>query len=179
MSDRNSGFFVTTVLIAAAALFLSPLGVLAQSTAAPASSNQSTTSVSKDRWLHVRVISSDARGETVRVNVPLELAEKVLPAINKHRLHEGKIKIDDTHVNDVDLRALVDAIRTTKDGEFVTVQSKDCDVRVAKQNNHLIVHVLDKRSEEHTSELQSRLHLVCRLLLEKKNNIHYTHLTRS
>src|SRR2546429_5207283 len=27
------------------------------------------------------------------------------------------------------------------------------------------------RSEEHTSELQSRLHLVCRLLLEKKKNI--------
>src|SRR2546429_1484239 len=37
------------------------------------------------------------------------------------------------------------------------------------------------RSEEHTSELQSRLHLVCRLLLEKKNthtsltpNYHYS-----
>src|SRR2546422_5810298 len=30
------------------------------------------------------------------------------------------------------------------------------------------------RSEEHTSELQSRLHLVCRLLLEKKNR--YTEL---
>src|SRR2546429_4440533 len=30
------------------------------------------------------------------------------------------------------------------------------------------------RSEEHTSELQSRLHLVCRLLLEKKkNNDHF------
>src|SRR2546422_8635697 len=28
--------------------------------------------------------------------------------------------------------------------------------------------LLDARSEEHTSELQSRLHLVCRLLLEKK-----------
>src|SRR2546429_4833611 len=27
---------------------------------------------------------------------------------------------------------------------------------------------LENRSEEHTSELQSRLHLVCRLLLEKK-----------
>src|SRR2546429_4597044 len=27
-----------------------------------------------------------------------------------------------------------------------------------------------QRSEEHTSELQSRLHLVCRLLLEKKKN---------
>src|SRR5690625_6953838 len=28
---------------------------------------------------------------------------------------------------------------------------------------------IDRRSEEHTSELQSRGHLVCRLLLEKKN----------
>src|SRR2546422_1848009 len=30
----------------------------------------------------------------------------------------------------------------------------------------------EKRSEEHTSELQSRLHLVCRLLLEKKKKSH-------
>src|SRR2546429_6367120 len=30
------------------------------------------------------------------------------------------------------------------------------------------------RSEEHTSELQSRLHLVCRLLLEKKKKYHFT-----
>src|SRR5690606_41939444 len=32
-------------------------------------------------------------------------------------------------------------------------------------------HVLDRRSEEHTSELQSRENLVCRLLLEKKKKI--------
>src|SRR6266550_9362634 len=30
-----------------------------------------------------------------------------------------------------------------------------------------------RRSEEHTSELQSRLHLVCRLLLEKKKKIKF------
>src|SRR2546429_4533084 len=34
------------------------------------------------------------------------------------------------------------------------------------QRHHL--HRWPRRSEEHTSELQSRLHLVCRLLLEKK-----------
>src|SRR2546429_6551330 len=33
---------------------------------------------------------------------------------------------------------------------------------------HLQRRALSLRSEEHTSELQSRLHLVCRLLLEKK-----------
>src|SRR5712692_12536 len=63
-----------------------PLCALAQSAVTSASSTQSTTSASKDRWLHVRVISSDAKGETVRVNVPLELAEKVLPTINKERI---------------------------------------------------------------------------------------------
>src|SRR5690348_9545055 len=31
--------------------------------------------------------------------------------------------------------------------------------------------VPDDRSEEHTSELQSPVHLVCRLLLEKKNSV--------
>src|SRR3712207_8196847 len=33
--------------------------------------------------------------------------------------------------------------------------------------------VVFERSEEHTSELQSRQYLVCRLLLEKKKNIYY------
>src|SRR5437870_9937431 len=38
-----------------------------------------------------------------------------------------------------------------------------------RENNLVAVAVLSGRSEEHTSELQSRGHLVCRLLLEKKN----------
>ncbi len=148
MYDSYRILFAKTALITATVLLAPPLGALAQSTAAPASSTQSTASASKDRWLHVRVISTDAKGETVRVNVPLELAEKVLPAVNKDRLRNGKVKIDNANVNDVDLHALVDAIRSAKDGEFVTVQSNDCDVRVAKINNHLIVHVLDKENSK-------------------------------
>src|SRR5690625_5462198 len=39
-------------------------------------------------------------------------------------------------------------------------------------NHHSVVAMLEaQRSEEHTSELQSRGHLVCRLLLEKKKNV--------
>src|SRR2546422_8505299 len=41
----------------------------------------------------------------------------------------------------------------------------------AKIREHGGVSVEPMRSEEHTSELQSRLHLVCRLLLEKKKKI--------
>src|SRR2546429_5792360 len=52
--------------------------------------------------------------------------------------------------------------------------------RVAAQ---LVQAAAAARSEEHTSELQSRLHLVCRLLLEKKKQIvllsAYVYLSRS
>src|SRR2546422_5930473 len=45
----------------------------------------------------------------------------------------------------------------------------DPDCSPGAVNPTLMLKVLKtKRSEEHTSELQSRLHLVCRLLLEKK-----------
>src|SRR5690242_21160103 len=37
---------------------------------------------------------------------------------------------------------------------------------------------VQRRSEEHTSELQSHVNLVCRLLLEKKNQTRSTHRTQ-
>src|SRR5689334_24038251 len=40
-------------------------------------------------------------------------------------------------------------------------------------------HSSSTRSEEHTSELQSQFHLVCRLLLEKKNKKPTSHKNRS
>src|SRR5439155_6087221 len=45
------------------------------------------------------------------------------------------------------------------------------DVAICHKNVQEAV-VIEIRSEEHTSELQSRGHLVCRLLLEKKNQLH-------
>src|SRR3712207_8814062 len=46
----------------------------------------------------------------------------------------------------------------------------DLDLQVSLLSEHEITRLIT-RSEEHTSELQSRQYLVCRLLLEKKNNI--------
>src|SRR3712207_7304836 len=43
-------------------------------------------------------------------------------------------------------------------------------VTVTAARSHPYCHEQARRSEEHTSELQSRQYLVCRLLLEKKNN---------
>src|SRR2546422_8604768 len=49
------------------------------------------------------------------------------------------------------------------------VAIKALDRRVGRQRRDAVDRREQPRSEEHTSELQSRLHLVCRLLLEKKN----------
>jgi hypothetical protein len=117
----------------------------AQPSAGTGTSSQAAASNSgHDRWLHVRVTNPNSSEESVRVNVPLELAEKVLPTINQHRLHSGKVSFDEADCHGVDIRALLDAVRTSKDGEFVTVQNKDSDVRVAKQNGYLLVHVFEK-----------------------------------
>src|SRR5687768_1887129 len=58
-------------------------------------------------------------------------------------------------VDDLCLRVLARRQPVASDLRFVTMALK-------------VVTDLERRSEEHTSELQSRLHLVCRLLLEKK-----------
>src|SRR2546422_4251313 len=47
------------------------------------------------------------------------------------------------------------------------IAERDSDL-ITNQMVYLLAKSSQVRSEEHTSELQSRLHLVCRLLLEKK-----------
>jgi hypothetical protein len=144
----TKGLTAKAVLLAAAGLVFLPARGLAQSSTqtsnAQAKTAPSTSFEKGERWLHVRVICTDGKGDTVRVNVPLELAEKVLPAVNHDRLHNGKVRIDSSDINDVDLRAVMEAVRSAKDGEYVTVQGNDNDVRVAKEGSHLMIHVVDK-----------------------------------
>src|SRR5690554_7773195 len=54
-----------------------------------------------------------------------------------------------------------------------TGENRRCDHTVLHLSDSVTVLVAGHRSEEHTSELQSRPHLVCRLLLEKKKKNKY------
>src|SRR5690348_18225869 len=80
------------------------------------------------------------------------------PANNHPELHEiaGAVKASNLHATDVALVGF--GTRHT----LSTTTSKTRGIGAARR----------WRSEEHTSELQSPVHLVCRLLLEKKNT-HY------
>ena len=144
MNQITRGLFKLVASLAFASVSLAPVSL--------AQGSSSTSSTSKDQWIHVRVESTEDKGETVRVNVPVEMAEKVLPAINKENLRNGKVHIDSAHMEDVDLRALLDAVRSSKDGEYVTVQSKESDVRVAKSNGYLYIHVNDRSSAKRAAK---------------------------
>jgi len=166
MAHRTRNLFPVLAFLAAAFLF-SPLGTPAQT-----SSAQSSTSAHGERWLHVRVVSTNSKGETVRVNVPLELAEKVLPAIDHDRLHNGKVRIGCMDCDGVDVRTILEAVRSSKDGEFVTVQSKDEDVSVMKKEGQLLVHVHDKkRSKDAQIEVKVPMKVVEALLSGSKDEL--------
>ncbi|MGH9775984.1 MAG: hypothetical protein ACRD50_13675 [Candidatus Acidiferrales bacterium] len=96
-----------------------------------------------EKWLHVRV-DNKTEGEVVKVNVPLSLAEKILPTIHEKELHDGKVTIGHADLNGVDLRQLLAAVRDTPDSEFVSVEQRDQTVHVAKQNGNFVIHVVDK-----------------------------------
>jgi hypothetical protein len=140
MSHLSRGFFgfAGSMLLSACAIFSLPS--LAQ------------TSANTDQWIHVRVESKEDKGQTVRVNVPIEMAEKVLPAINHDNLQSGKVRIDNAHLNDIDLHALLDAVRSSKDGEYVTVQSNEDNVRIAKNAGYLYIHVTEKKGREKSAK---------------------------
>jgi formylmethanofuran dehydrogenase subunit D len=99
------------------------------------------------RYLHVKVTNPSSH-ELVRVNVPLTLAEKIIPAINHGELRDGKIHIGHMNADEVNVRAILDALKTAPEGEFVTVQNTGDDVRVAKEHGQVVVHVIDKNSKE-------------------------------
>src|SRR2546422_7299092 len=71
--------------------------------------------------------------------------------------------------NRADVRQAVVELRRTLTNMTDATARLDKTLEVNSENiDELLDNMRHVRSEEHTSELQSRLHLVCRLLLEKK-----------
>jgi len=139
MKQVSWGFLVLSTALAIGATASFPLGSQAQS------------SSKSDQWIHVRVESKDD-GETVRVNVPVDMAVKVLPAIKHEPLHDGKVHLKCAELNEVDLHAVLEAVRSSRDAEFVTVQGNGNDVRVAKNGGYLYIHVTDNNRQHNATK---------------------------
>src|SRR5688500_19934460 len=92
----------------------------------------------------------------------------VSPAIRRH-VEEHFKKLDHVFNGDSTLstHVVIDVEKNRQIGEII-VHWRDHTL-TAKDTSADMYMALTRRSEEHTSELQSPCNLVCRLLLEKKN----------
>ena len=123
-----------------------------------------------ERYLHVKVEDGE-KGESVNVNVPLSMAEKILPTINNGDLHQGRVTIHNTDVNGVDIRAILDAVRNAPDNEVVTIKEKGKDsVRVAKSGGNIVVHVKDHDSKDQQVDVTVPMKVVDALFTTAKND---------
>lgn len=93
------------------------------------------------RWLHVSITSHDASGETLRINLPLSLAEKALPAMSGEEPRKGKVKLGEVQIDGLDLEALLEAIRAAEDNQVVALDTPEETVRVAKAGGYLLVRI--------------------------------------
>jgi hypothetical protein len=98
-----------------------------------------------ERWIHVRVTESGPDGDRVRINIPLSLAEAVLPTIKAGKFCDGKVKVAGHALDQVDLRAMLEAVRKAQDNQYMTVESKHENVEVAKAGEFLRIKVHEDR----------------------------------
>lgn len=99
--------------------------------------------LAEGNWVHVRILEEGADGDRVSVNMPVQTIATMLPMIESEDLKEGRIRIDGHEIDGRDLRALWQSIQDAGDGEFLTVDTKDEKVRVAKKGALLFVECED------------------------------------
>lgn len=155
-----------TILLAALALAASALLLVVLLRAAPPAQAAQTAgrgaapaTSGAERWLHVKVDGASDADERVRVNVPLSLARTVLNSVQKGKLDHGIVHIENCHLDDVDVRGIVKALKNAQDGEYVTVEQKYETVHVSKQGGMLLVHVTERegaQKEQADSEKPAR-----------------------
>jgi hypothetical protein len=119
----------------------------------------SASAAPAERYLHVRV-ENLSKSENVNVNLPLSMAETVLPTVNKGPLHDGRVTIPSGNSNGIDIHAIIEAARTAPDGQFVSVKEKEQDVSVSKANGNIVVRVRDTNKSGQTVDATIPMNVV-------------------
>src|SRR2546422_8365341 len=176
---RFSGRVIVPNVAMGAAALVRPRSVRSASAEAIASGSGSScimmsTRSADAKWLRTRSVRLRAEArEDVRSRMLSEVCsaraagQADLSEEPRPEIPEGAARLDPPAEGPVDRARPGERRRSQDPGELPGRHQPVLEHDVADRDAPRLC-LLDDRSEEHTSELQSRLHLVCRLLLEKK-----------
>ena len=97
-----------------------------------------------DLWFHVTVRETTGNAENVTVNLPISLVESALSLIPAEEMKNGSIVIDSKEFDATKLRQLWQEVKNAPDMTYVTVQSNDETVKVAKENGYLVARTTER-----------------------------------
>jgi len=99
-------------------------------------------------WIHVQVIEAEDDGATIKVNLPLALAQVALDVVPKKFLDKGHLKLEEHDITVLDLRRLWQEVKAGGDAEFVTVESEKENIAVARVGQMIQVRVRETKEEK-------------------------------
>ncbi len=89
--------------------------------------------LAQERWFHVRVTETGADPTHVAVNMPLSLIEAALKLVPEQVHQEIDVELNEVDFDLEDLRQFWKDVKDVDDATFVTVESPDETVKVAKE----------------------------------------------
>jgi hypothetical protein len=123
------------------------------------------------RWLHVRVVDGSEKAASVKVNLPVSVLETMAQSIEDDHFRDGKIEIGHDGFDAAQLQDLWKAIRASQDMEFVTVESDDATVKVAKSGKYLLANVDGRDGDGGKVQVKVPLDVVDALLSAPKGQL--------
>jgi hypothetical protein len=120
----------TLPIAAAVALFFVASGLLAQ-----------------ERWFHIRVTETGADPTNVAVNMPLSLIEAALKLVPEQVHQEIDVELNEVDFDLDDLRQFWKDVKDVDDATFVTVESPDQTVKVAKEGDMLVARTTERTAD--------------------------------
>jgi hypothetical protein len=93
------------------------------------------------KWIHIRVVDGDDKATSVKVNMPVTALVSMADVIRDEHIKDGHVMIGHEGIDAAKLRNVWQSLRNAQDMEFITVESDDENVRVAKSGRFMIAKV--------------------------------------
>jgi hypothetical protein len=111
-----------------------------------------------DRYIHVKVDGLDGKTASASVCLPVNLAAVLVSSVNNNQVSHGRLRLGQSEISGVDVRSILDAVRSSPDGQVISMKSHNKDIQVSKAKGQLIIRSTDDDSADHKA-IEARIPL--------------------